>query len=117
MDHALLAKFDNYKTNKENKKKMILAIWLACVAPGVTAQQKTLTVTKVKKGEEPKVVLDAIKTDFPDFIAKDLSFLPAKLYGEEWNVNFKGYSHRKWNRPGVLMLQFIRSILSGVIPG
>ncbi len=71
-------------------KKLILAIWLGCWALGAAAQVETLKVTKVKKGDEPQVVVDAIKKDFPDFIANNLSFLPAKLYGEEWNISTEG---------------------------
>ena len=43
------------------------------------AQSETLTVKAVKKGEEPKEVMDAIKQDFPKAIVGDLSVLPAKL--------------------------------------
>lgn len=71
-------------------KKTILAIWLMCLALGVMAQEKKLTVTKVKKGDEPQAVMDALKQDFPKAITKDLSFLPSKLYGEEWNVQLEG---------------------------
>jgi hypothetical protein len=71
-------------------KKLILALWLGCWALGVAAQVETLKIAKVKKGEEPKAVMDAIKNDFPKFIAKDLSFLPPKLYGEEWNISTEG---------------------------
>jgi hypothetical protein len=38
--------------------------------------------------------MNAIKADFPSAIASDLSFLPAKLYGEHWavaeNTSMKG---------------------------
>jgi hypothetical protein len=50
---------------------------------------ETLTVKAVKKGEEPKAVMDAIKQDFPKAIVGDLSFLPAKLYGEQWSIDLK----------------------------
>ena len=52
-------------------------------------QTVSMTLTPVKKGEEPKEVMDAIKKDFPKAIVGDLSFLPAKLYGEEWSVAFR----------------------------
>lgn len=38
-------------------KKLILALALMCVTLGVMAQQQKLTITKVKKGEEPKAVM------------------------------------------------------------
>lgn len=71
-------------------KKLILALALMCVTLGVMAQQQKLTITKVKKGEEPKAVMDAIQRDFPKAVSKDLSFLPARLYGEEWNIELEG---------------------------
>jgi len=42
---------------------------------------ETLTLRPVKKGEEPKEVMNAIRKDFPKAIVSDLNFLPAKLYG------------------------------------
>jgi hypothetical protein len=50
------------------------------------SESETLTIRAVKKGEEPKKVMDAIKQDFPKAIVQDLSMLPAKLYGENWSV-------------------------------
>jgi|GEM_PF-1909929 len=71
-------------------KIKFLTAWLVCWALGAMAQEEMLTITPVKKGDEPKAVLDAIKTDFPSAVAKDLSFLPSKLYGKEWNVQLAG---------------------------
>ncbi len=71
-------------------KKLTLIIGLLCLTIGVIAQQEQLTVTKVKHGEEPKVVMSAIKNDFPNAVSKNFSFLPAKLYGKEWNVQLEG---------------------------
>jgi len=71
-------------------KKVTLVFLLACWVLGTAAQEKKLTIERVKKGEEPKQVMEAIKTDFPGAITKDLSFLPAKLYGDEWNVDLQG---------------------------
>ncbi len=69
-------------------KKSIIALWLLCLAPGVMAQQQEkLTLTKVKKGDEPKAVVDAVNKDFPGALTRELSFLPPKLYGEEWFVD------------------------------
>ena len=48
---------------------------------------ETLTIKAVKKGEEPKKVMDAVKKDFPKAIVTDLAILPAKLYGELWSVS------------------------------
>lgn len=79
-----------YKKFKKIMKRIALVFLLACWALGASAQEKRLTVEKVKKGEEPEKVMEAIKTDFPGAITKDLSFLPAKLYGEEWNVDLQG---------------------------
>lgn len=66
-------------------KKLILALCLTSLALSLAAQQ-TVVVKKVQKGDEPKAVVDAIKRDFPEAVTKNLSYLPAKLYGEEWNV-------------------------------
>ena len=71
-------------------KTKFLTLWLVCWALGAMAQEEILAITPVKKGDEPKVVMDAIKTDFPNGISKDLAFLPAKLYGKEWNAQLAG---------------------------
>ena len=69
-----------------------LFLFFMCFMIGMVmaqAQSETLTVKAVKKGEEPKEVMDAIKQDFPKAIVGDLSVLPAKLYGEQWSVNLQ----------------------------
>jgi hypothetical protein len=76
-------------------KNLTIAVWLICLALGASAQQKTLAIEKVKKGEEPKAVIDAVNKEFPQSITKDLSFLPAELYGQEWNVNVTGDEFEK----------------------
>jgi len=63
-----------------------------CLMTGMAmaqVQSEKMTLTPVKKGDEPKQVMEAIKKDFPKAIASDLSFLPAELYGEKWSVSFK----------------------------
>ncbi|GAB3011924.1 hypothetical protein [Spirosoma pulveris] len=47
---------------------------------------KFITITRVKKGEEPQEVMTAVKNDFPDVIVKDISFLPKALQDREWAV-------------------------------
>ena len=42
-------------------KKLILILMLVYWALGVSAQEKKLTIEKVKKGEEPEQVMDAIQ--------------------------------------------------------
>lgn len=71
-------------------KKSVLIIILLCLAMGAIAQQEQLTITKVKHGEEPKAVMNAIKSDFPNSVSRNFAFLPAKLYGKEWNVQLEG---------------------------
>lgn len=34
--------------------------------------------------------MDAVRAQFPDAIVNQLSYLPYKLYGEEWNVRTEG---------------------------
>lgn len=70
-------------------KKSIL-IWMCFIAGIAMAQSQTetLTLKAVKKGEEPKEVMAAIKQDFPQAIVRDLAILPGKLYGEQWSVYF-----------------------------
>lgn len=71
-------------------KKLILVILFALSGMVmVHAQSETLILKPVKKGEEPKAVMDAIKKDFPKAIVGDLTFLPAKLYGEQWSADFE----------------------------
>jgi hypothetical protein len=73
--------------------KKIIFFCLILLAGTAVAQaqiaHETLTIKAVKKGEEPKKVMDAIKQDFPKAIVTDLSILPAKLYGENWSVSLK----------------------------
>ena len=69
-------------------KTLFIMLGLSCLTLVITAQE--LKITKVKKGEEPKTVMNAIDRDFPKSISEDLSFLPSKLYGSEWNVDLQG---------------------------
>ncbi len=71
-------------------KKLTLFLVCAVVGGAVHAQNQMemFTAKAVKKGEEPKAVVDAINQDFPKAIASDLNVIPAKLYGEQWAVNF-----------------------------
>lgn len=71
-------------------RKIFLALWLGCWVLGAAAQEKTAVIRPVKKGEEPKAVMDALKKDFPNTVVESLSFLPSKLYGEEWNITVEG---------------------------
>jgi len=66
----------------------VMVLTLICIAAG--AQEKRISITHVKKGEEPAAVMNALKSDFPGFIVDDLSFLPGKLYGDEWNIQLTG---------------------------
>lgn len=50
-------------------------------------QDQTVTITHVKKGEEPQQVMTAVKADFPNSIVRDVAFLPRALYGQEWAVD------------------------------
>jgi len=78
-------------------KTKFLTLWLVCWALGAMAQEETLTITPVKKGDEPKAVMDAVKSDFPNAIAKELAFLPSKLYGKEWNLQLAGEANENIN--------------------
>ncbi|MBD0254108.1 MAG: hypothetical protein ICV83_00190 [Cytophagales bacterium] len=49
-------------------------------------EAETMTLTEVKKGEEPQAVLDAVKQDFPGATVGNIAILPHLLYGEEWDV-------------------------------
>jgi len=78
------------KKKSNTMKKTIL--FCMCLVAGITlvqAQTETLTLKPVKKGEEPKAVMDAIKRDFPKGIASDLSVLSSKMYGEQWSANLQ----------------------------
>jgi hypothetical protein len=62
-----------------------------CLTVGAWAQStETVTITPVKKGEEPQAVMNAIRNDFPQAIVTELGFLPTVLYGEQWNVRTDG---------------------------
>lgn len=71
------------------KKSILFSLFLLAGITVANAQieSETVTVKAVKKGEEPKVVMDAIKQDFPKTIVHDLTILPGKLYGEQWSVS------------------------------
>ena len=63
-----------------------------CLMAGIAmaqAQSETLTLKAVKKGQEPKEVMDGIKQDFPQAIVGDLNFLPSLMYGEHWSADLK----------------------------
>jgi hypothetical protein len=68
------------------KKVIFFCLSLLAITAGAQAQTETLTLRAVKKGEEPKEVMDAIKQDFPAAVVSDLKILPAKLYGERWSI-------------------------------
>ncbi|MBT1697300.1 hypothetical protein KK083_10460 [Fulvivirgaceae bacterium PWU4] len=72
------------------KKLMVFVMMLMTAVLAMAQTTETLTLRPVKKGEEPKQVMDAIRADFPQAIVKDLSFLPGKLYGEMWSVTLTG---------------------------
>jgi hypothetical protein len=76
------------KANINTMKKLIFFCLSLLVITAAQAQTETLTLRAVKKGEEPKEVMDAIKQDFPNAIVRDLSMLPGKLYGERWSLSF-----------------------------
>lgn len=71
------------------KANVLAAVW-ALLALSGWAQEKKITIKHVEKGQEPAAVMEALKKDFPGFIVDDLSFLPGKLYGDEWNVQVSG---------------------------
>jgi hypothetical protein len=70
------------------KKITMFCLGLLVISSASHAQieSETLTVKAVKKGAEPKEVMDAVKKDFPVAIVSNLSMLPGKLYGERWSV-------------------------------
>ena len=81
--------FTPKQTTRIMKMKSLMA-GLIIMSVAAIAQEKKLTITHVNKGEEPAAVMDALKKDFPGFIVDDLSFLPGKLYGDEWNIQMSG---------------------------
>ena len=50
------------------------------------AKVEAMTITHVKKGEEPQKVMSALEKDFPSSIVQDVSTMPGSLYGQEWSV-------------------------------
>jgi hypothetical protein len=72
------------------KNLVLCCLCLVAVSAMAQMNSETLTLRPVKKGEEPKEVMNAIRKDFPKAIVSDLSFLPAKLYGEQWSVDVQG---------------------------
>lgn len=77
------------------KKSILFSLFLLAGIAGANAQieSETITVKAVKKGEEPKAVMDAIKQDFPKTIIADLNILPGKLYGEQWSISVDDKLH------------------------
>jgi len=71
-------------------KRLLLALWLGCWVLGTAAQEKTVVLTPVKKGEEPEAIIKALKEDFPNTLMDNMKFLPGKLYGDEWNIDLQG---------------------------
>ncbi|MDJ1500323.1 hypothetical protein [Xanthocytophaga agilis] len=71
-------------------KKLIFCILslitLLSGLPSIAQNEEQVTLRVVKKNQEPKAVLDAIKKDFPTAISRSLSFLPEKDFGQQWTV-------------------------------
>ena len=81
-------------------KKLIAALVMAGMSCEATYAQapladETLVIKAVKKGDEPKQVMDAVKSDFPDVIVKDVAFLPSALYGREWALSERNNTDNK----------------------
>lgn len=74
------------------KKLILLFVYLIAGHVITHGQTKILNLKAVRKGEEPKEVMDAIQQHFPKAIVEDLRILPAKLYGEHWLVDIEDYS-------------------------
>ncbi len=73
-------------------KKVLIALTLTCLSFGAACAQtneEILTITPAKKGENTVQVMDALKRDFPNFIVKDVAFLPGQLYDKQWTVTEK----------------------------
>lgn len=64
---------------------MFILSLVLCIQGNAQAVEQ-VALKEVKEGEEPDAILNAIKKDFPDPIRRTLSFLPAKTYGAEWDV-------------------------------
>jgi hypothetical protein len=75
---------------KKNMKKIWLTLAAAIIFMAGWSQEQRIQIKKVKKGDEPPAVMDAIRSQFPEAIVDQLSYLPYKLYGEEWNVRVDG---------------------------
>ena len=70
--------------------KLFLTLLITMLSFAGWSQEQRLQIQKVKKGEEPPAVMDAVRAQFPEAIVDQLSYLPYKLYGEEWNVRVDG---------------------------
>lgn len=71
-------------------KTLHVALLLVSLSTGTgwaQIQEEDVTITRVKKGEEPQAVMTSVKKDFPDAVVKDLAFLPHALYGQQWVVS------------------------------
>jgi hypothetical protein len=71
------------------KKSIVTCMCFVAAMVMAQAQTEVLTLEAVKKGAEPKEVMDAIKQDFPKAIVGDLNFLPSLMYGEHWSADLK----------------------------
>jgi len=68
-------------------KKLIFILFTLCLMQGISfAQDNMVTLRPIKKGEEPKAVMNAIKSDFPNAASSELSYLPSLIYNEKWEV-------------------------------
>ncbi|GAB3220597.1 hypothetical protein GCM10027423_52420 [Spirosoma arcticum] len=65
---------------------MLTLLLLGTIWAKGSTVDKTVTITHVKKGEQPQAVLDALRKDFANTTIKDTAFLPGTLYGMEWSV-------------------------------
>lgn len=54
------------------------------------AQTEIADLTPIKKGEEPKAVLNTLKQDFPGVTASEFNFISHVLYGQKWSEKVSG---------------------------
>ncbi|HEX5171862.1 MAG TPA: hypothetical protein VFW11_21935 [Cyclobacteriaceae bacterium] len=70
-------------------KKLILPIAMSLIL-GTGYAQESVGLAPIKKGAEPKAVLNALKEEFPQATASEFNFISRELYGQKWSETEDG---------------------------
>jgi hypothetical protein len=71
-------------------KTTVMLIIMSLIQGIGFAQMVTADLVPIKKGEEPKAVLNTLKKDFPQATPSEFNFISSLLYGQKWSEMVSG---------------------------